>query len=261
MRPLKVLILTLLMVGCATSPTGQRQLLLFPESQMSSMGASAYAQMKTEVPTTKNKKQKRYVDCVTDAVTAVVPGNTKWEVTVFDSDDVNAFALPGGKIGVYSGLLKAADTPDRLAAVIGHEIAHVTARHGNARVSASFATQAGLQLAQVLAGSASAEKLQLLGLLGLGAQYGVLMPYGRGQESEADIVGLEYMARAGFDPRQSVEVWKNMSKLSGGAQPPALLSTHPTHESRINGLNAHMKTAMKLFKKARKNGAQPGCKA
>jgi predicted Zn-dependent protease len=263
MKQFSVVITALFIIGCSTSPTGQRQLLLFPESQMADMGAAAYTQMKTEIPSTQDGKQRRYVNCVADAVTAVVPGATPWEVwevTVFDSDEINAFALPGGKIGVYTGLLKAANSPDRLAAVVGHEIAHVTARHGNARVSATYATQAGLQIAQVLGGSASSEKRQLLALLGLGAQYGVLMPYGRGQESEADVIGLEYMAMAGFDPRQSVEVWRNMSELSGGAQPPTLLSTHPTHENRISGLNAHMKTAMKLYKRARKSGLKPACK-
>ena len=120
-----------------------------------------------------------------------------WEITVFADDQANAFALPGGKIGVYTGLLDVAENQHQLAAVVAHEVAHVTSRHSNERVSTNFVTQTGLQLAQVAAGGNSPERQQLFGLLGMGAQVGVVLPFGRAQESEADLVGLDYMANAG----------------------------------------------------------------
>ena len=172
------------------------------------------------------------------------PGFDSWEVVVFDSDQVNAFALPGGKIGVYTGLLKVAVTQDQLATVIGHEIAHVLADHSNERLSQSQIANAGLQLTNIALGSSEYAQYRgaTMAALGLGVQYGVLMPYGRTQESEADIVGLELMAKSGFDPNQSVDLWKNMAKASGGAQPPELLSTHPSHGTRIQDLSAKIQT-------------------
>ena len=245
--------------GCATSPTGQTQLKLFPDSEMAKMGITAYDEIKEKTPISKDKQKTAYVVCVAELVTREMPGKTGWEVNLFEDDAVNAFALPGGKIGVYTGLLKVASNQHQLAAVLGHEVAHVIADHGNARVSAAYATQTGLQLTQVLAGSVdSPYKSQLLGLLGLGAQVGILLPYGRGQESEADILGVEYMARAGFDPRESVALWRNMAK-SGGKQPPELLSTHPSNETRINELNKQIPGAMKLYEQAKANGKVPQC--
>ncbi len=254
-----ILCISLLLGSCATSPTGQTQLKLFPDSEIAKMGITAYDEVKKTTPVSKDKNANAYVMCVANAVTRVVPANIKWEVNLFDDEAVNAFALPGGKIGVYTGLLKVAGNQDQLAAVIGHEIAHVIADHGNARVSAAFATQTGLQLAQILAGATTQQKSQLIGLLGLGAQYGILMPYGRGQESEADILGLEYMARAGFNPRESITLWQNMGKAGGGKEPPAILSTHPSNEQRISDLNQALPGATKIYKKARNQGIKPQC--
>ena len=251
--------LSVYLAACATSPTGRKQILLFPESQMAQMGATAYQETKKDTPISKNTKSNSYVNCIADAIIAKVEPNTEWEVTVFDSEQVNAFALPGGKIGVYTGLLEVAKNQDQLAAVIGHEIAHVTAQHGNARVSASTLTQAGLAVTQVLAGAQTREKQQLMGLLGLGAQVGILLPYGRGQESEADVLGLVYMASAGFDPRQSIDLWKNMAAASEGKAPPEFLSTHPSHSRRINDLSQAMPHAMEIYDKARSQGEQPNC--
>jgi predicted Zn-dependent protease len=251
-------IAALVLVSCATSPTGQKQLILFPDSEMTKMGITAYDDLKQKTPASRDTAAIRYVNCVTNAITRELPSKYKWEVTLFEDDAVNAFALPGGKIGVYTGLLKVANDQNQLAAVIAHEIAHVIADHGNARVSASFAAQSGLQLAQIMAGTTSPQKNQLLGLLGLGAQVGILMPYGRGQESEADILGLDYMARAGFNPMASILLWQNMGKASGG-QPPEFLSTHPSHTTRINDLNNAMPRAQELFKNARAQGKIPQC--
>ncbi|MBT6277443.1 MAG: M48 family metallopeptidase [Chromatiales bacterium] len=251
---------TLLIAGCATSPTGQRQLRLFPESQMVEMGATAFKETREKTPLAKNPAMIAYVQCVAAAVARESGANTQWEVEVFESDQANAFALPGGKIGVYSGMLKVAGNQDQLAAVLGHEVTHVTAQHGNARVSANYAAQAGLGLVQALSGEATPLKQQAFALLGLGAQYGIVMPYGRGQETEADILGLNLMARAGFDPREAPELWANMARASGGKGPPAFLSTHPSNEGRIATLQKHMGTAMATFEAARRAGKQPRCR-
>lgn len=251
--------LVLFLAGCATSPTGQTQLKLFPDSEMTKMGITAYEEVKKNTPVSRDKKTNDFVACVAKSITREVPLKTSWELTVFDDKAVNAFALPGGKIGVYTGILKIIQNQDQLAAVLGHEIAHVVADHGNARVSAAYATQTGLQLVQMMSGVASPEKSQLFGLLGLGAQVGILLPYGRGQESEADFLGLQYMSRAGFDPRESINLWINMSKASNGKQPPEFLSTHPANQTRINDLKKAMPGAMKLYKQAISHGKQPQC--
>ncbi len=230
------------LVACSASPTGRNQLLLFSDQDMTSLGSQSFDQMKTDTPINKDNKTNAYVQCVANAITAHVPkqsGFSNWEVVVFDSDQVNAFALPGGKIGVYTGLLNVAVNQDQLATVIGHEIAHVLANHSNERLSQSQLANAGLQLTDIALGTS--EYAQYRGMtmaaLGVGVQYGVLLPYGRSQESEADIVGLELMAKAGFNPNQSIDLWKNMAKASGGSAPPELLSTHPSHSTRIQDLN------------------------
>ncbi len=245
--------------SCKTSPTGRSQLHLIPAEQMNQMGIAAYEELKKKTPKSNDTSINRYVACVADTITHEVNLNTQWEVTVFKDKAVNAFALPGGKIGVYTGLLQVTENQSQLAAVVAHEVAHVIAEHANARVSASYATGASLKLVEVITGATTPGKQRLLGLLGVGAQYGVLMPYGRGQESEADILGLDYMAMAGFDPRESVVLWRNMSK-QGGAKPPELLSTHPADQSRIRDLNTRMPHALIFYEAARAKGKKPKCK-
>lgn len=259
MQKITCFLLCCFLAACATSPTGRTQLRLFPDSQMATMGEAAYLDIKRETPASKDPKINAYVRCVARAITDQVEGSARWEITVFESEQVNAFALPGGKIGVYTGLLDVARNQDQLATVLGHEVGHVIADHGNARVSAAFATSAGLELAAALAGAGqSPRKQELLALLGLGAQVGILLPYGRGQETEADILGLDLMARAGFDPRASVELWRGMAR-KGGAQPPEFLSTHPAHATRIETLQRHMPQAVERYRVARARGADPRC--
>jgi predicted Zn-dependent protease len=142
--------------------------------------------------------------------------------------------------------------------VIGHEVAHVIARHSNERISQAYATQTGLQLAQVAAGASSPAQQQLIGLLGAGAQYGIILPYSRTHESEADLIGLDLMALAGFDPAASVQLWTNMSG-QGNQQPPEILSTHPSHRRRINDLEQRVPAARQLYTAARHAGKKPTC--
>lgn len=246
------------LTACSSSPTGRNQILMFSDQEMSSLGAKSFDQMKKEIPISKDKKTNAYVQCVAKQITNTIPpqaGFKEWEVVVFDSPQVNAFALPGGKIGVYTGLLKVAKNQDQLATVIGHEVAHVLADHSNERLSQSQLANAGLSLANVAIGASDYKQYQQMTMaaLGVGVQYGVILPYGRTQESEADIVGLGFMAKAGFDPNQSVDLWQNMS-VAGGAQPPEFFSTHPSHSTRIRDLQATIKTLPESNVKAPKCG-------
>ncbi|MBY5992685.1 M48 family metallopeptidase [Ferrimonas balearica] len=269
MRSLLILSLLLTLGGCATnqSPTGRGQTLLFSQDEMRQMGAQSFAQIKEQETASTDRAVNAYVRCVAEAVTdpallAVVdPGQTEvWEVVVFESEQVNAFALPGGHIGVYTGLLGVAKTPDQLATVLGHEVGHVLADHGNEQVSRAQMTNAGLQIAQVALGaSGTANQDLIMAGLGLGAQVGITLPFGRQQESEADVIGLELMARAGFDPAASVQLWHNMADASGGA-PPELLSTHPSHGTRIGDLERMQAEASVWYRQAQSQGRRPGCR-
>jgi predicted Zn-dependent protease len=250
----------LALASCTTSPLGRRQLKLFPEAQMAQMGLAAFDKMKQEVPRSRDARTNAFVACVATAIVGELagPARNDWQVVVFEDTSANAFALPGKRIGVHTGLLAVAKNQHQLAAVLGHEVGHVVAGHSNERVSQAFATQSGLQLAQVLSGAASPTQQQLIGLLGVGAQYGILLPYSRAHETEADLLGLDLMARAGFDPQESVQLWMNMSAGSRG-QPPEFLSTHPSHESRMRELRNRMPSAAKLYESARATGKRPAC--
>lgn len=248
------------LAACATSPLGRDQLILFPQGEMQQMGAAAFQQIKEQTPGSDRQSVNQYVACVAERVTAVVDDRESgdWEVSVFEQDQVNAFALPGRKIGIFTGLLDVAGNQHQLATVVAHEVAHVLAQHGNERLSTQYATSTGLDLVAMVAGSDSTAKRTALGLLGLGAQVGVLLPFSRTQETEADVMGLELMARAGFEPGESVDLWRNMMARSEGA-PPEFLSTHPSGESRIDVLQRHLPQARELAEQARAAGRQPEC--
>ncbi len=247
--------------ACGVSPMGRRQLLLMSDGAVDQQGLVLYDQYKRDVPISQSKRDQQYVACVAEAVAAeVVEGDIpeSWEVNTFKDDSPNAFAIPGGKIGVHTGLLDVSESQDQLAAVLGHEVSHVLARHSNERASASQAT--GL----VLAGARQSGYVdpQLMNVFGMGAQYGLILPYSRTHESEADLMGLDLIARAGFDPRQAVVFWDNMDKAaaaSGGQSPPEILSTHPGSATRKADLNARMPHAMELYEQARAQGKKPGC--
>jgi predicted Zn-dependent protease len=230
--------------------------MLMPESQMNQMGLQAFENIKKETPVDTGTTTNRYVNCVAQSITREVGGS--WEIVVFKDDSANAFALPGRKIGVNSGLLKVAKNQDQLATVIGHEVAHVLAHHSNERVSQQFAVDQGLGLISAVASPQTETGRTMMGLLGVGAQYGILMPYSRTQEAEADRLGLELMAKAGFNPAESIVLWRNMS-TAGGAQPPEFLSTHPSHSTRISGLTAILPNAQRLQRTAQQQGKRPAC--
>lgn len=259
MRRIATGVLALTLAACSQSPTGRSQLTLFSEEQLEQMGAQSFTQYEQELPVIGGQVG-AYVQCVATAITGELSAGETWEVKVFKDDSANAFALPGGHIGVNTGLLDVATNQNQLAAVIGHEVAHVLASHANERVSTQAATQTGLSVLQAAAGLNGAGGQQLMGLLGMGAKYGIILPFSRSHESEADTLGLNLMAQAGFDPRASIELWQNMSANSQG-QPPVWLSTHPSHGQRIEGLQAHMDEAMALYEQARAAGERPSCQA
>lgn len=245
-----------MLAACVTSPTGRSQLVLMPEAQLAQLGFQAFEQIKQKERIETDPAINAYVRCVVDALTRPLGG--QWEAVAFKSDQVNAFALPGGKIGVYTGLLKAARNQHQLAAVLGHEIGHVLARHSNERVSQEFAVGQALGLIQAIAAPQSPTGQWLMAALGLGAQFGVLMPFSRIQEAEADVIGLELMARAGFDPHEAIELWHNMDRI-GRPSPPEWLSTHPSHASRIQAIERQLPRAMPLYEAARSQGRVPKC--
>jgi len=251
------LITIAILAACATSPTGRSQLTLMPESKMTQMGLQAFENIKKETPVDTGAATNRYVNCVAQAIIREVGGG--WEVVVFRNESANAFALPGRKIGVNSGLLTVAMNQHQLATVIGHEVAHVLSHHSNERVSQKFAVEQGLGLITALSNPQTGAGRSLMGLLGVGAQYGILKPYSRVQESEADRLGLKLMARAGFYPAESIKLWRNMS-AAGGAQPSQFMSTHPSHSTRIRDLNAQLPNAQRLQRTAQQMGRRPACR-
>jgi predicted Zn-dependent protease len=251
------LLLCFIALECKTSPTGRRQFLINNDADMNQMGAQAFEELKTKTPIERGAGVNAYVKCISYASikeAVDTTGVTEWEVVVFRDNAINAFALPGGKIGVYTGLLTVADTPDKLAAVIGHEIGHVIARHGNERVSQSTIAGGSIAVLQSLG------KEGLAGALGAGAQFGVILPFSRKHETEADLIGLEIMAKAGFNPQASVSLWEGMKEASGGNKPHELMSTHPSDDRRIKDLQDKMPQALAHYATAKKLGKNPKCR-
>lgn len=261
LRPLAVTALCAAVAACSTSPTGRSQLLLLSDDQLNQMGQQAFAQYQQDIPTA-GQASHRYVQCIADAIVEVLPAeqrNLDWQIRVFESEQPNAFALPGGYMGVNTGMLDIATNQNQLASVVGHEIGHVIANHANERASTKSATSLGLSVLASTSGMQTPGGQQLMGVLGMGAEYGIALPFSRRHESEADVIGLQLMAQAGFDPRESVTVWENMQAASGGGAPPAWMSTHPSEGQRIEGLQASMNNAMASYEQARNSGRTPNC--
>lgn len=240
-----------LVTGCGETPTGRSQLTLVPDSVMQDMGERAFAEMKQRQPLVMAPAPNRLVQCVAEAVIRAAarryPDATmpqSWDVALFEDPSPNAFALPGGKIGIHTGMLTVAETPSQLAAIVGHEVAHVLADHGNERLTQSLGIEAALYLVGLFSEGELGQE-QLLQALGLGAELGIALPFSRAHEEEADLMGLMIMAEAGFDPRQGVTLWQNMAARAG-QQPVEFLSTHPAHETRIERMQAHMEQAQAL---------------
>lgn len=226
-----------LMAGCAVNPeTGRQQFIgLASEQQLQQASLSAWAQMRQQVPTWRNTAAQRRLETVGGRIVqAANRGTQNWEFVLFDSPQKNAFVLPGGQVGFYRGLYEISERDDWMATVLGHEVGHVTGQHARERYSREMATQAALQVAGSQINSQAA-----MAALGLGAQVGLSLPFSREQESEADILGINYMQRAGYDPRQAIPFWQRMQQ-GGGARSPEFLSTHPDPDNRIQRLRNYI---------------------
>jgi predicted Zn-dependent protease len=261
---LTITILTFIVLqSCSTVPlTGRSQLNMIPSSEMLSMSFQQYDQFlkenklstnQTEVNLVKNTGVK-----IQHAVERYMKENNlsdrlngyKWEFNLVKDDQVNAWCMPGGKVVVYTGILPVTKDEAGLAVVMGHEIAHAIAEHGNERMSQQLLQQAGAVGLMVAMKEEPAQTQALwLSVYGVGTTVGIMLPYSRTQESEADHLGLIFMAMAGYDPHAAPEFWKRMAASKQGGQPPEFLSTHPSDQTRINDITSWIPEAMKYYKK------------
>jgi predicted Zn-dependent protease len=230
------------------------------QAQIELESADQFAQMRGQMPVSTSVTDKAYVRCVATEIVKQLEepyASYDWDIEVFEDEAINAFAMPGGKIGVFTGIFKVATNQDELGAVLGHEVAHVTRDHSLERANRTMITQNSAIIgSEVLDASTGVETTDLVVM---GADLVFLKPYGRGQESEADLVGLKYMADAGFDPRASIALWTNMGKESP-AGPPQWLSTHPSGDTRISELASEMIETLPLYNAAREAGRKPNCR-
>jgi len=245
LRPVAALLgLSLALAACESAPvTGRQQLILLPEGQAQQMGVEAYQQIKAEQGVSSDERYTGPVNEIGRRIAAVSgQPDLPWEFTVIDDDEPNAFALPGGKVGVNTGLFKVAKTDAQLAAVMAHEVGHAIARHSAERVSRQVLVQVGQQ-------AVGAQYPGMAEVLAQASTLGLILPFTREQESEADHIGLMLMAKAGYDPRGAVELWRNFDAL-GGERPPEFLSTHPAPGSRIADLEAIMPQALAEYERS-----------
>ena len=250
------------LVGCETNPyTGRSQLLMTSVSQEMQMGAQAYDQVKRDPKMRPSQDPReiepvkrvaaRIVEAAKRSKYAAMANQFQWEVTVIKDDKTaNAFALPGGKMAVYTGIFPMAKTEAGLAAVMGHEVVHALARHGAERMSQGQLANATLQVVGAAAGASGGGGMlgqAAMAALGVGVEVGVLLPFSRKHESEADYVGILLAADAGYDPRESVALWERMGQMSGGGASSDFMSTQPSHETRITQLKTWMPEAMAIY--------------
>ncbi len=247
MRQARYFLFLLLLVGCVTTPSGKKAFIITSESDEAGLGSQAYQELLSKERISRNAKWNEILKRVGARLARVAnkPGY-KWEFTLIDSPEKNAFALPGGKVAFYTGILRVCQNEAGIATVMGHEIAHATARHGGQRMTTAFGLQLGLAgLNAILGGEeGSDQKKLLMAALGAGAQIGVMLPFSRSHESEADLIGLRYMAEAGYDPREAPRFW---GRFASSGEPPEFLSTHPNSRGRQAALAADLPKVMPLY--------------
>lgn len=221
--------------------TGRRQMAFVPDSQLVDLADQAWAEMLTKTPVSNSPAMAERLAGVAARITRVSGrDDLTWEFVVLDSPELNAFVLPNGKVAVFKGMMEFAAADDELGAVVGHEVAHVLARHPAERVSQQLAAEVGMTLAQIAFGGENGENAQLVaGIFGLGATYGVLLPYSRTHELEADRVGVDLMRKAGMEPRGALRFWERMiERRETQGAPPEALSSHPADQRRLTALRA-----------------------
>ena len=242
-----------LLAGCSTVPvTGRKQLNIVSQDQEMELGLTSFNEMKKEVPVSKDASANALLQKVgkkiADAAGPDMP-NAQWEFVVFESKEANAFCLPGGKVGIYTGILPITKDEAGLATVVGHEVAHAVARHGGERMTQAKAVQGVGQVAGAFTTNAQPITQQAVALAyGAATQVGLVLPHSRKQESEADHIGLIYMARAGYDPNAAIGFWERFAAHSGDKGGPAFLRTHPVDTKRIEDLQTWMPEAERELK-------------
>ena len=233
--------------------TGRKSHVAMSAREEASLGVQSYQQVLAQSETVNSGPELEMIKGVASRLataTGQAGADFDWQVSLIRSSQVNAFCLPGGKVVVYTGILPVTQNESALATVLGHEMAHATSRHGSQRVLEHNLAQTALTgVAMSLSDMDYDKQRAVMGALGAGAQFGVLMPFSRKHESEADHIGLHYMARAGYDPRESIRFWQRMEN-AGGAQPPEFLSDHPSHGTRIQQLEAEMPKALEEYNKS-----------
>ena len=251
-----------LLSGCSSVPiTGRRQVILMPESEMMTMSFTQYDEFLKENKLSSDKKNADLVSSVGARISAAVEKYMSenglasklegyaWEFKLVQDDTPNAWCMPGGKVVFYTGILPFTQDETGMAVVMGHEIAHAVARHGNERMSQQMITQFGSELGNAMLSEKSAQTQQIFSsVYGVGSQVLVALPYSRSHETEADRLGLIFMAMAGYDPSQAVAFWERMA-ASGGQSKPEFLSTHPSDQTRIKDLQTFLPEALKYYKK------------
>lgn len=254
--------------ACATttSPTGRKQVVGgVSQQQLDQMGDQAFAELKAQKAQTSDARQRAYASCVVSAIVRELPADWqqryRWESAVFVDATPNAFALPGGNVGLNTGIFTVARNQNQLAGVIAHEIGHVVSNHHNERITRQLGAQGALQVAGAILGSRYGQGIGNAAMQGgsILAQTGFLLPGSRVQESEADVVGQQLMARAGFDPRAAVGLWENMIQASGSNRSPEWLSTHPNPQARLAEMNQRATSLMPEYERARAAGKRPSC--
>ncbi len=255
------LVSILVLQSCSTVPiTGRSQLNLIPDNEMLSMSFQQYDQFLKSNKESTNAKDfalvKKVGERVADAVNRYFAEHNlssqlngyKWEFHLIDSKEANAWCMPGGKVVVYTGILPITKTEAGLAVVLGHEIAHAVAKHGNERMSQALLTQlGGVALAEAIKSKPAETQNLFMAAFGIGTQVGVLLPYSRLQESEADHLGLIFMAMAGYDPNEALDFWQRMAVAMKGQAPPEFLSDHPSDQTRINDIKNELPEALKYY--------------
>ena len=253
--------LTLLVAACASAPyTGRRQLLFSSEGSETKMGFQAFEQIKRQYKLSQDPEANALVATVGRRIAdAAQRPDYRWEFLVFEGKEANAFCLPGGKVGIFTGILKYTQDEAGMATVISHEVAHALARHAGERMSQSRLAQVGgIGLGAALGGVGSLAGAAIMQGYSLGTQLGILLPYSRTQESEADHIGLILMAKAGYDPAQALEFWQRMmTKDKKGAKPPEFMSTHPSDASRLKELEKFLPEARKYYPPAQEAQSPP----
>lgn len=240
----------LVLAACESAPiTGRSQVMLLSEPQEAQMGQEAYQEILKKAKVSADPAARDQVTRVGRRIAQATGKDYPWEFTVIEDKQVNAFCLPGGKVAVYTGILPVARDDAGLAAILGHEVAHAVARHGAERVSQQMGVEVVLSGLQMGLGSNPALAQQVTSLLGAGATVGVLLPWSRTQESEADRLGLIYMAKAGYHPAAAKDLWVRMEAAGRGqARPPEFLSTHPHEATRIKQIEAWLPEAMTYYR-------------